>query len=591
MPGSFRSLSPRAFVLGLATLVSCTDTERAPTTTPQPASVELSSGLEPAAIASRIEEMELVESSSEEVANRLIELSDLVRKRDYDGAGAYLTGDFLGVAFDGWAGRESVGEHGVRTRDASRDPSRAPVDRVAFLASLESTLSALESVEYVFFKTRGAEFSTDRGRGVLRMTVQIIGREPGARPWSLHGRARAEVVSRGGKWMLRRFVLERLRVSRRDQPIFTDVAASAGLAWVGPRLGTPGNDRFYWRGAAATDFDNDGLHDIFTTTGARRHLWRNLGDGRFEDVTERAGLAGPGGVTGPLFLDYDRDGDQDLFCAHVGWAVDGVPHGDSPRLYRNDGAGRFVEVTEDVGLHLHHTSAFTVCAADVDNDGWLDIYVSNYNRLDAVYPDSWYRARNGEPNLLLMNRRGESFEDAAGDAGVAGTDWSYAAAFADYDEDGDQDLYVANDYGDNALYRNRGDGSFENVAAQLGVLDTGNGMGVAWGDLDADGRLDLYVSNMSSSAGKRILGRLAGAGSGESGDGVSSVEKTLAKLAAGNSIFLQTASGGFEPLAAERGGIGASWAWSPALLDIDLDGRQDVYVSNGFISGDSLKDT
>ncbi len=176
---------------------------------------------------------------------------------------------------------------------------------------------------------------------------------------------------------------------------------------------------------------------------------------------------------------------------------------------------------------------------------------------------------------------------------MAGQSWSYAAAFADFDEDGDQDLYIANDYGDNRLYLNRGDLTFQDVAAELGVLDTGNGMGATWGDLDNDGRLDLYVSNMSSSAGNRILKRL---GAGASSEGSASrvppkgTAATLLKLAAGNTIFRQTERG-FQALPASQGGVGASWAWSAALLDIDLDGIQDVYVANGFISGDSLKDT
>ena len=168
-------------------------------------------------------------------------------------------------------------------------------------------------------------------------------------------------------------------------------------------------------------------------------------------------------------------------------------------------------------------------------------------------------------------------------AGVAGSSWAYAAAAADFDQDGDQDLYVANDYGDNNLYRNRGDGTFEDVAKKLGVLDTGNGMGAAWADLDNDGDLDLYVSNMASSAGNRILRRLA------TKDGTD-IESKLFKLAAGNTIFLQE-DGRFRQLPALAGGVGASWAWAPALLDIDLDGILDIYVANGFISGDSLKDT
>ena len=168
-------------------------------------------------------------------------------------------------------------------------------------------------------------------------------------------------------------------------------------------------------------------------------------------------------------------------------------------------------------------------------------------------------------------------------AGVGGSAWSYAAAAADYDADGVIDIAVANDYVENALYRGLGDGTYQDVAAAVGVLDVGNGMGSTWGDLDCDGQLDLYVSNMSSSAGNRILKRFADRQR-------SSTENVLFKLAGGNSVFLQR-GGKFERLDPKAGGIGASWAWGSSLLDLDLDGDLDIYVANGFISGDSLKDT
>ena len=539
--------------------------------------------------------MEAVEEQSEAVANRLIEFSDAVRKRDYPRAREYLSADFLGtgIAELEVKDRETLALGTSKTHYHVDTTRETAVDRDGFVASLEKLLAPLEAIEYVFFKTRGAEFESDGSRGILRMTASIIGRGEQDRPYSLYGWARAEVIRIETNWYLRRFVVNRLQVMTRDEPIFTDVAAAAGVAEFGPRLGKKGNASFYWRGAATADIDGDGLFDIFTSTSRRNFLYRNRGDGTFEDVAEKAGLVGAPGVTGPLFFDYDRDGDQDLFCGYVGWEVDGVPDGERIHLYQNDGEGRFDDVTEAVGLGGVSINAFSAGAADVDNDGWLDLYICNYNRLDAIYPNSWYRATNGSPNALFHNRQGKAFENVAVKAGVAGTGWSYAAAFADFDEDGDQDLYVANDYGDNCLYRNRGDLTFEDVAAELGVLDTGNGMGATWGDLDNDGRLDLYVSNMSSSAGNRILKRLAADGSNEGsssrGRG-SPTHEILVKLAAGNTIFRQS-DDGFERVPVANGGIMASWAWSASILDINLDGTQDVYVANGFISGDSLKDT
>ena len=145
------------------------------------------------------------------------------------------------------------------------------------------------------------------------------------------------------------------------------------------------------------------------------------------------------------------------------------------------------------------------------------------------------------------------------------------------------DLYVANDYGMNRFYRNEGDGSFKEVAEELGLLDRGNGMGVSWGDLNNDGLLDVYVANMSSTAGNRILDRLKD-------DVDEEVYEMLKKTAAGNTIFLRSGEG-FEALPAEAGGVNASWAWSPMLCDFDLDGRTDIFVTNGFVTGDLAHDT
>ncbi len=366
-----------------------------------------------------------------------------------------------------------------------------------------------------------------------------------------------------------------------DRPLFSEVALPAGIARVLPRLGEEGNRRFYWRGAAVADVDGDGAPDIFCSDHDRNQLYLNEGGSFVERSTELGLDALPVGATSPLFFDHDGDGDLDLFCAFVGWIEDGAPGGHSLRYFAREG-DRFIDRSREVGLDEIRVPAFGAAAADFDGDGKLDLFVSVYERLDALYPDSWFDAANGRPNLLLMNRDGR-FVDEATERGMTATRWTFAAAAADFDEDGDQDIYVANDYGPNELLINDGKGRFRDEAEARGVRDVGNGMGAAWADLDQDGRLDLYVSNMSSSAGNRILKRLGGEGS--------EVGATLLKLAAGNSIFFQREGGSFEAQPAAKGGLGASWAWSPALLDIDLDGLLDVYVANGFISGESAKDT
>ena len=158
----------------------------------------------------------------------------------------------------------------------------------------------------------------------------------------------------------------------------------------------------------------------------------------------------------------------------------------------------------------------------------------------------------------------------------------YAAAFADLDEDGDLDLYVANDFGENAYYRNDGN-RFEYIAEQAGLKDPGFGMGVSFGDPDNDGDLDLHITNMSSTAGKRILARLY---PDAHPDG-----QFLDKLASGNSVYENLGDGTFRDMSAKLGGFPAGWAFGGGFLDFDNDGWEDIYTPNGFVSGKSMKDT
>jgi hypothetical protein len=165
---------------------------------------------------------------------------------------------------------------------------------------------------------------------------------------------------------------------------------------------------------------------------------------------------------------------------------------------------------------------------------------------------------------------------------VADRRWSYAAAFNDVNLDGRPDLYVANDFGENALFVNQGTG-FVDQAETRGVLDPGNGMGADFGDYDNDGLLDLVVTNMSSTAGNRILGRLFPSASPQ--------ENVLKKLASGNSLFRNRGDGTYQDVTAAAGGLTAQWAWGGGFVDFDNDGWQDLYFPNGFISGKSMKDT
>jgi len=276
---------------------------------------------------------------------------------------------------------------------------------------------------------------------------------------------------------------------------FTDVTQAAGVGW-----------REYGMGAAVGDYDGDGDLDLFLTSFGPEALFRNNGDGTFSDVTVQAGVSDALWSTSAAFCDYDRDGDLDLFVAnYVDFTVadnricaDAVGARDycSPksyrpvpdRLYRNEGGGRFTDVTQAAGIAKAYGAGLGVVAGDYNGDGWLDFYVAN----DAT------------PSQLWINRRDGTFVDEGLISGAAlnaagNPEGSMGIASGDVDADGDEDLFVTNIIGETfVLYENDGTGSFEDARARWGLAQrTGGftGFGTDWIDYDNDGWLDLFITN------------------------------------------------------------------------------------------------
>jgi hypothetical protein len=378
-----------------------------------------------------------------------------------------------------------------------------------------------------------------------------------------------------GPWQFTAFEVTRLDSQLSATDLFSEVAVPAGVGDTLPPYGEPPNTGFTWHGAAASDWNGDGWLDVLVTGPKRNWLYLNEGNGRFRDASEETGILSAASGVGPLGIDYDDDGDTDLFIATVGEQI----------LLENrlvpDGTLAFVDVSQEAGVAVS-AIGFSAAAGDVNGDGRPDLYVASYNRYGQVTPDVWHKATNGTPNLFFVSQPGGGYREQARLWGVDDRRWSYAAQFLDVDEDGRLDLYVVNDFGEKALYMRRGD-RFVDEAAERGVLDTGNGMGVSFGDFDNDGRLDLHVTNMSSTAGNRILGRLF--------PGATPDQNVLKKLASGNSLFENVGGGRFREVTAEAGPFGAAWAWGGGFIDFDNDGHEDVYTPNGFISGKSMKDT
>jgi hypothetical protein len=328
-------------------------------------------------------------------------------------------------------------------------------------------------------------------------------------------------------------------------------------------------------GLAVGDVNGDGLEDVFfcETGGLPNRLFVQQPDGTARDVSSASGVNYLEPTHSALLIDLDNDSDQDLVLAAGRFIL----------MLENGGAGRF----ERRAVHASMSVARSMAAADFDRDGALDIYVCGYfpreTAADSVglgRPMPYHDANNGGRNYLLANRRNWTFEDITEAVGLEMNNrrFSYAAAWEDYDNDGDLDLYVANDFGRNNLYRNDG-GRFVDVAASAGVEDIAAGMSVSWGDYNRDGLADLYVGNMFSSAGMRITYQR------QFKEGVSNSTRALyQRHARGNSLFENAGDGTFRDVSFEAGVTMGRWAWSSNFVDINNDGWEDLLVANGMVT-------
>jgi hypothetical protein len=336
--------------------------------------------------------------------------------------------------------------------------------------------------------------------------------------------------------------------------------------------------KFGHNGLAVGDVNGDGLDDLYVcdSGGLPNRLYVQQPDGTARDVSVEAGVDFLEDSTGALLIDLDNDGDQDLVVA-----MDPLL-----QIAENDGTGRFT-LHEPLKVN---TDSLSLCAADYDADGDLDLYVCGYNvrKQDPTdrglpFPVPYYDANNGGRNLLLRNEGSFRFVDVTREVGLDENNsrFSMAAAWEDFDNDGDQDLYVANDYGRKNLYQNNG-GHFTDIAAAAGVEDTGSGMSVSWDDYNRDGLMDLYVGNMWSSAGNRVTYQ-ARFSTGKSDSTVGQIRR----MARGNTLFVNTSGNGrsqFADVSEHQAVEMGRWAWSSKFVDLTNDGWPDLIVANGFVS-------
>jgi tetratricopeptide (TPR) repeat protein len=396
-----------------------------------------------------------------------------------------------------------------------------------------------------------------------------------------------------GHWAVQRWIANAELRNRLKGPGFTEItgrcleANTPGMAQLMPGIdewrsaldGASGIDVYGNHGIAVGDIDGSGYDSFYVCqpSGLPNRLYRNRGDGTFEDITDRSGTGILDGTASALFVDFLNRGKQDLLVVRTG----------GPLLFTSLGDGRFKPQPDAFEFARPPQGTFTSAAvADYNRDGLLDVYFCVYSYYQGLnqyqFPMPYYDAQNGPPNFLFRNRGDGTFEDVTVSSGMDHNNnrFSFAVAWCDYDNDGWPDLYVANDFGRKNLYRSNGDGTFTDVAEKTGVQDYGPGMSTCWVDYDNDGIQDLYVANMWLNEGMRITADehfLPGVDP--------QIRALYQKHNAGNSFYRNTGKGTFEDKTVEAGSALGRWSWSCASWDFDNDGYADIYVANGFVSG------
>jgi len=537
-------------------------------------------------------------NTGKDIVTTLGSLAKAVKAKDVAGIENFYARDYSGSPL-GLNSLEQAEEKDGVIKYLFRSDS-ASAAREAAVAEWRTYLDTFESIEEVGLHVYRLDKwkSGNDLQAVVRF--ELIGTPKGAAQAGIdRAYFRMKFDSSGGSLKIQQAALVEGDRVISQKPQFSNVAKEAGVDFLNQYypafLNLPlkfAMIRYGPAGITAADYDNDGFYDLFIPDGVESKLFRNKGDGTFEDVTAKAGLAGLDGVSVALFADYDNDGYKDLFVSRTF-----KPN----QLFHNNGNGTFTEVTKKAGIG--EDCCTTVASwGDYDNDGFLDLYVGRYLDPRTDIPTTFY-ARNGLPNQLYHNNGDGTFTNVTEKAGVGEKGLCLGTVFGDYDNDGYPDIYVVNDFGRKTLYHNNRNGTFTDVTVKSGTLAYGAGMSASMADYDNDGKLDIYSTNIRSEEAwyaelptvERYMLNCWRQGVWktdmplywevfkQSGFGFVGV---FQQMASGNVLLRNRGDGTFEDVSEKTHANPVGWFWGASFADFDNDGWLDIYAADGWVFND-----